>query len=48
MLTELQDYDNSKPAPDCFLMAAEKLGIAPEHCVGDGRECLVVRALKAG
>lgn len=23
-----------KPAPDAFLLAAEKIGIAPEHCVG--------------
>jgi beta-phosphoglucomutase family hydrolase len=25
--------DNPKPAPDTFLLAAEKLGVKPEHCL---------------
>lgn len=31
---KIQDYENSKPAPDCFLLAAEKMGVLPEYCVG--------------
>lgn len=28
-----EDYKRGKPAPDGFLMAAQKLGVAPEHCL---------------
>jgi HAD superfamily hydrolase (TIGR01509 family) len=27
------DYQKSKPDPECFLLAASKLGIAPENCL---------------
>jgi HAD superfamily hydrolase (TIGR01509 family) len=27
------DYVNAKPHPEPYLMAAERLGIAPEHCL---------------
>jgi HAD superfamily hydrolase (TIGR01509 family) len=27
------DYARAKPAPDPFLMAAERLGVAPDHCL---------------
>ncbi len=28
-----EDYARGKPAPDCFLMAAAKLGVAPADCL---------------
>ncbi|KYG68730.1 phosphatase [Bdellovibrio bacteriovorus] len=28
-----EDYQNGKPAPDCFLLGAEKLGIDPAECL---------------
>ena len=29
-----EDYTNSKPSPDPFLAAAEKLGVDPSECWG--------------
>lgn len=28
-----EDYNNSKPDPECYLLVAEKLGLAPENCL---------------
>lgn len=29
-----EDFTRSKPDPECFLLAARRLGVAPERCVG--------------
>ncbi len=41
------DVENGKPAPDIFLLAAEKLGVAPETCVVLEDSCNGVRAAVA-
>lgn len=33
LLVTADDVANGKPAPDCFLMAAEILGVAPQDCL---------------
>ena len=44
-----EDYKRGKPAPDGFLMAAQKLGVAPEHClVFENTELGIQAATAAG
>ena len=33
LLVTADDVTNGKPAPDCFLLAAEKLGVSPQDCL---------------
>lgn len=42
-----EDYKRGKPAPDGFLMAAQKLGVAPEHCLVFEDTELGIRAASA-
>lgn len=42
-----EDYKRGKPAPDGFLMAAQKLGVAPEHCLVFEDTELGIQAAKA-
>ena len=44
-----EDYQRGKPAPDCFLVAAEKLGVAPSDClVFEDTEMGIAAATAAG
>lgn len=44
-----EDYTRSKPAPDPFLVAAERLGIAPKNClVFEDTELGILAATAAG
>lgn len=40
-----EDVPRGKPAPDAFLLAASKLGMDPQHCVGYEGTC--ARLLKS-
>ncbi|MFE9885482.1 HAD family hydrolase [Streptomyces scopuliridis] len=42
-----QDVGRGKPAPDLFLHAAERMGVAPEHCAVVEDSPLGVRAARA-
>jgi beta-phosphoglucomutase-like phosphatase (HAD superfamily) len=42
-----EDYLNGKPAPDCFLMAAEKFGVQPSECLVFEDSTAGVNAAKA-
>jgi HAD superfamily hydrolase (TIGR01509 family) len=44
-----EDYVNSKPAPDAFLLAAQRLGIAPQHCLAfEDTDMGIAAAVAAG
>jgi HAD superfamily hydrolase (TIGR01509 family) len=44
-----EDYTRSKPAPDAFLIAAERLGVAPRDClVFEDTEMGIAGATAAG
>ena len=32
-IVSAEDYSNAKPAPDAYLLAADRLGVAPEDCL---------------
>jgi HAD superfamily hydrolase (TIGR01509 family) len=32
-IVSAEDYKHGKPAPDCYLLAAERLGVAPADCL---------------
>jgi HAD superfamily hydrolase (TIGR01509 family) len=42
-----EDYVHSKPAPDCFLLGAERLGVAPGDCLVFEDTDLGIRAATA-
>jgi HAD superfamily hydrolase (TIGR01509 family) len=42
-----EDYARGKPAPDCFLVAAQRLGVAPEDCLVFEDTDLGIEAAKA-
>jgi HAD superfamily hydrolase (TIGR01509 family) len=49
LLVGHEDYTRSKPAPDAFLIAAERLGIAPRDClVFEDTEMGIASATAAG
>jgi len=49
VLVGSEDYAHSKPAPDAFLVGAERLGIAPKDClVFEDTEMGILAATAAG
>lgn len=49
LIVAAEDYQNGKPAPDCFLKAAKSLNVRPEECLAFEDADLGIRsALAAG
>jgi beta-phosphoglucomutase family hydrolase len=46
-IVSAEDYQHAKPAPDCFLLAAERLGVAPKDCLVFEDTQLGIQAAKA-
>ena len=47
LIVDASQYERGKPAPDCYLEAAERLGIAPAECVVFEDAVGGIRAAKA-
>ena len=47
VIVAAEDYKNPKPAPDAFLMAAEKLGMEPKDCLVFEDTALGIKAATA-
>lgn len=47
LIVSSEDYQRSKPAPDAFLIAAKKLGVAPRDCLVFEDADIGIRAARA-
>ena len=47
MIVDASQYERGKPAPDCYLMAAARLGLDPSECLVFEDAAAGVRAAKA-
>ena len=47
VVVDASQYEHGKPAPDCYLMAAARLGLAPSECLVFEDAVGGIRAAKA-